>query len=104
MVIEVSGKQYYIGHGDKIQIDLCQKVAVGDLLVFEKQIIKTEEDGEKTKVADTLNRLVQGVVMGVRKRAKVIIFKKKRRHGYMKKQGHRQSVVEVLIEEVNYGA
>ena len=48
----------------------------------------------------TLHAKVDGVVKFQKKGDKVIVFKKKRRKGYKKKNGHRQSFTQILIEGI----
>jgi large subunit ribosomal protein L21 len=43
---------------------------------------------------------VSGKILGHVKGDKVIVFKKKRRKGYKKKNGHRQDFTKVLIENI----
>jgi large subunit ribosomal protein L21 len=44
---------------------------------------------------------VQATVLGHQKGDKVIVFKKKRRKGYRKKNGHRQSFTKIKIDSIN---
>ena len=89
-VIRTGGKQY--------------KVASGDVNAVEKL---SGNPGDKVELSDVLmtgNKLGGGSVFAEVVRhfrdAKVIIFKKKRRHNYRRKKGHRQDLTEIKITEI----
>jgi large subunit ribosomal protein L21 len=47
------------------------------------------------------NAKVNATVIGNQKGDKVIVFKKKRRKGYQKKNGHRQSFTKIKIDSIS---
>jgi large subunit ribosomal protein L21 len=61
------------------------------------------DDGSKVTIGspNVNGALVQAKIIKHLKDDKVIVFKKKRRKGYKVKNGHRQSLTEILIEKVN---
>lgn len=89
-VIRTGGKQY--------------KVASGDVIAVEKL---AGNPGDKVEISDVLmtgaNLGGKGVMAEVVRHfrdAKVTIFKKKRRHNYRRKKGHRQDLTEIKITEI----
>lgn len=90
-VLRTGGKQY--------------KVASGDVLAVEKL---EGNIGDKVELADVLmvgNKIGAGakVLAEIVKQFrddKVIIFKKRRRHNYRRKKGHRQYLTEIKITEI----
>lgn len=94
-IIKTGGKQYRVTSGDVIKIE---KIAgeEGKEVIFNEVLALGDKIG---------NPLVQGAsvkatVLKQAKDAKVIIFKKKRRQNYRRKNGHRQNVTLVKITDV----
>ncbi len=98
-VIKTGGKQYKIAENDIIKIE---KVAgeKGDIIVFDEVLMV----GSGTDV--TIGApLVEGAsvaaeLIETKKQKTIIIFKKKRRHGYRRRNGHRQILSTVRISEI----
>jgi len=95
-VIQTGGKQYKVAKDDiiiieKLDEETGKKVTFGDVLMHGK-------DGD-VKVGAPLVKgaSVTGEVIEQRKGDKVIVFKKKRRQNYRRKQGHRQLETVVRI-------
>jgi large subunit ribosomal protein L21 len=84
-VIRTGGKQYRVHPGDKIVVEKLDgnagdKVKLGDVLLA--------GDGGNLKSTDGLT--VAAEIVAQAKGEKVTVFKKRRRHNYRRKQGHRQ--------------
>lgn len=98
-VIKTGGKQYKIREGDflsveKLPYEAGQSVEINDVLM-------TESDGKVVLG----NPLISGAkvlasVVAQKKRETVLIFKKNRRKNYRRKNGHRQPVTILKIEEI----
>lgn len=99
-VVESGGKQYTVVPGEIVSVDLLES-ELGSSVKLDKVLLL--KSGSETKVGAPLvaGATVEGTVVGHEKQAKVLIFKKKRRKGYTKKQGHRQRMTEVLIRKIN---
>jgi large subunit ribosomal protein L21 len=99
-VIKTGGKQYRVSPGDEVRIE---KVAgnTGDEVHFDHVLLTS--DGEQTRVGQPYveNSKVVGRIIRHGKNRKIVVFKYKRRKGYRKKQGHRQSFSLVRIEEIS---
>lgn len=102
-VMEAAGKQYKVYANEKIKLDLNRDFRVGEKLIFNNILLI---GGDIVKIGTPLipNASINATVLSVGKDKKIIVFKKKRRQGYQKTQGHRQHHVEVLINEVNCGS
>ncbi|WP_206537201.1 50S ribosomal protein L21 [Holospora elegans] len=88
--MKTGGKQYYVDQGRFLDVErlVCNK---GDTLL----------DGWSVQPeGDVLPAKIIAVSLGETKSKKVIIFKKKRRHNYRRKRGHRQVLTRVRIEAV----
>ncbi len=92
-VVRTGGKQYRVAAGDKIVVekmagDAGDTVSLGDVLF-------ASDAGEVKAVAGLA---VSAEIIAQAKADKVIIFKKKRRHNYRRKNGHRQqhTILKIL--------
>jgi large subunit ribosomal protein L21 len=98
-IVDITGHQYKI---EKDQTLFVHKLEGNEGDVVElKQVLLTDDNG-KVKVG---NPSVKGAKVTAKileqvKGDKVIVFKKKRRKGYKKKNGHRQLLSKIQIEEI----
>lgn len=105
-IFETGGKQHRVAVGDKLCIDLVAEKKVGETLVFDKVLMVT---GDAIKVGTPLVKgaAVSAVVTDMgddgegQKGKKIRVFKKIRRQGYRKTQGHRQRYTEIKIEKID---
>ncbi|MBU1899358.1 50S ribosomal protein L21 [Myxococcota bacterium] len=94
-IIKTGGKQYRVSEGDIVRVE---KLAgdVGATVKFD-QILMV--GGESAQVGRPLveGAIVEAKIERQARARKVLIFKKKKRTGYHKKQGHRQYFTELKI-------
>ncbi|MBI5233633.1 MAG: 50S ribosomal protein L21 [Deltaproteobacteria bacterium] len=98
-VIKTGGKQYTVSEGDFLKVEKLPGKA-GDSVEL-AEVVAIGGEGE-IKIGAPLIK-GSSVVAHIReqaKRKKVIIFKKRRRKGYTKKQGHRQEYTGIVIKEI----
>ena len=88
-VIRTGGKQYRVCEGDVVKIEKLAS-AVGEKITLD-DILFVGGDGE-AKIGAPLvaNAKVTGEIVDQLRAKKVMVFKKKRRKGYSRQQGHRQ--------------
>ncbi|MGQ0792471.1 MAG: 50S ribosomal protein L21 [Deltaproteobacteria bacterium] len=99
-VIRTGGKQYTVKPGDVIKIEKLQGVS-GDAVEFaEVLMVSGEEVGVKIGSPVVENATVKGKILGNQRAKKVIIFKFRRRKGYRRKNGHRQTYTHVQITDI----
>src|SRR4051794_18090759 len=84
-VVRTGGKQYRVAAGDKIVVEKLageagDTVQLGDVLLA----------GEGSKLRSTDGLTVSAEIIAQAKGEKVTVFKKRRRHNYRRKKGHRQ--------------
>ncbi len=91
-VVRTGGKQYRVADGDKIIVEKLEGDE-GTALTLE-----TLMTGEGAAV--TMGGAVTAEIVAQTKGDKVIIFKKKRRHNYRRKNGHRQHLTVLKITSV----
>ncbi|HEX8443181.1 MAG TPA: 50S ribosomal protein L21 [Allosphingosinicella sp.] len=84
-VVRTGGKQYRVAPGDKIVVEKLageagETVSLGDVLLA----------GSGSDLQSTDGLTVSAEIIAQAKAEKVIVFKKRRRHNYRRKNGHRQ--------------
>ncbi len=98
-VIKTGGKQYRVAEGETLHVEKLEG-AVGTRVEIPEILSVGEGEGIKvgTPTVEGARVVVEIVEQG--KGKKVIVFKKRRRKGYMKKQGHRQLFTGIKIQEI----
>lgn len=94
-VVRTGGKQYRVAAGDKIAVEKLageagETITLGDILLA----------GEGGDLADVAGVTVSAEIIAQAKSEKVIVFKKRRRHNYRRKNGHRQQLTLLRIVSV----
>ena len=97
-IIATGGKQYKVSEGDVIRVEKLD-AAAGDTVTFDK--VLAVSDGTLKAGADVANATVTASVVKEGRAKKVIVYRYKRKTGYHKKNGHRQSYTQVKIEKIN---
>lgn len=98
-VIQTGGKQYKVAEGDEIVIEKLAGDA-GDDVTFENVLMLSTDGGLEVGEPTVSGARVVGTVTEQRKRAKVMIFKKRQRNTYRRKKGHRQLETVVTIDSI----
>jgi large subunit ribosomal protein L21 len=85
-IVRTGGKQYRVAAGDKIVVEKLEgeagsSITLGDVLLA----------GEGSELKPTDGLTVSAEIVAQAKGEKVIVFKKRRRHNYRRKNGHRQN-------------
>ena len=93
-VIRTGGKQYRVAPGETVKIE---KLAVDGAVEFSDVLAVSPEEGKFEKL-DGAKVLAEVVSEG--RGDKILVFHYKRKNQYKKLQGHRQSFVEVKINEI----
>ena len=99
-IVDVSGKQYVVEEGKTIQVD---RLAHEEGASFDIGDVLFVSDNGSVKVGNphVSGSSVAAKVVGHTKGDKILVFKKKRRKGYRKMNGHRQQLSLVTIEKIN---
>ena len=99
-VIETGGKQYRVQQGDVIDVE--RSAATGDDGTIEfDRVLMIGGDGDAKVGSPTVSgATVSGVLEEEIKGPKIRVFKRKRRKGYRRSQGHRQDLLRVRIEKI----
>ncbi len=98
-IVDIAGKQYKV-EKDKFVYAPLLEGKEGSKVDFD-QVLLLDDDGKvKIGTPTVSGAKVSGKILEHVQGDKVIVFKKKRRKGYKKKNGHRQQFSKVLIEDI----
>ena len=99
-LVDYSGNQILIKEGEKIRIPFTDK-KVGTKIVFDNVLFI--DDGKDKKVGKPyINSFsINAKIVSHEKDKKIIVFKKKRRKGYQKKNGHRQNYTLIQVDSIS---
>lgn len=98
-IVEIAGQQFKVAKDQKVYVHRLQGEE-GSKVTFDN-VLLTEDKGTVTIGAPAIEgAAVTAKILGHLKGDKVIVFKKKRRKGYRKKNGHRQALSEIQIESI----
>ncbi len=98
-IVEIAGKQFKVTQDQRLYIPRLNLEA-GSLVTFDKVLLLEDEGNVAVGAPTVADVKVVGKVLDHVRGDKVIVFKKKRRKGYKKTQGHRQDYTKVLIENI----
>ena len=101
-IIETGGKQYKIAEKDKLNVEKLDAKA-GDSLDLDKVLFVADGDNLSFGAPTVDGAKVTVKVLGQIRGTKIKVFKKKRRKGYHKTQGHRQSLTQLSVEKILVG-
>lgn len=97
-VVRTGGKQYRVAAGDRIVVekldgDAGSTITLGDVLLA----------GEGAELQSVDGLTVSAEIIAQAKADKVIVFKKRRRHNYRRRNGHRQQHTILKITAIGDG-
>ncbi|UDF03765.1 50S ribosomal protein L21 [Asticcacaulis sp. AND118] len=99
-VIKTGGKQYRVAAGDLLVVEKLEGDA-GAAIRFEDVLLVGDEAGAVVGAPLVDGAVVEGTLIETRKGKKVKIFKKIRRQGYRRTNGHRQPESVIRITALN---
>ena len=95
-IVRTGGKQYRVAPGDKIVVEKLDGNA-GDSIDLTDVLLA----GEGSDLKSTSGLVVAAEIVAQAKGEKVTVFKKRRRHNYRRKRGHRQQ--HTILKIVSIG-
>ena len=98
-IVEIAGQQFKVEKGRTLYTHRLEG-DVNAALVYDK-VLLLDNGGTVSVGAPTVSGAsVKATILEHLKGEKVIVFKKKRRKGYVKKNGHRQYLTKIQIDEI----
>ena len=99
VIVEIAGQQFKAEKGRKLYVHRLSG-EVDSSVSFDK-VLLTDNDGQVKVGAPVVEGAsVKAKILKHLKDDKVIVFKKRRRKGYRVKNGHRQYLTQILVEDI----
>jgi len=98
-IVEIAGQQFKVEKDQKIYVHRLENEE-GESLEFSKVLLVDNDGKVKVGTPQVKGAKVTAKVLEHIKGDKVLVFKKKRRKGYQKMNGHRQYMTKIQIEEI----
>ncbi len=99
VIVEIAGQQFKVEKGRKFYVNRLTGEE-GSSVSFD-QVLLTDSDGQVNVGAPVVKGAsVNATILKHLKDDKVLVFKKKRRKGYQKQNGHRQYLTQILINDI----
>ena len=98
-VVKTGGKQYKVRPGQMVRVEKLEG-AVGDTIALSDVLLIGGGESVQIGRPQVEGASVQAQIVEQGRAKKIIVFKKKRRKGYHKKQGHRQYYTQLRINEI----
>lgn len=98
-IVEIAGQQFKIEKDHKIFVHRL-KAEEGSQITFDRVMLVDNDGTIKVGAPTIAGATVSATVLNHLKGEKVLIFKKKRRKGYQKMNGHRQYLTSIKIDDI----
>jgi large subunit ribosomal protein L21 len=98
-IVEIAGQQFKVAKDQKVFVHRL-KEEEGKKVLFDQVLLIGDGDNVTVGAPAIDGAAVEAKIVKHLKGDKVIVFKKKRRKGYRVKNGHRQYLTELVIEEI----
>jgi len=98
-VIRTGGKQYRVEPGDVIRVEALPGT-VGSAIEFSEVLLRSDDSGLTLGTPLVEGASVAGTIIGQDRARKILVYKKKRRKNYRRRQGHRQHETVVRVVAV----
>ena len=98
-IVDIAGQQFKVEKGQEVFVHRLEGDE-GTKMEFEKVLLIDNNGKVSVGTPNVEGAKVSGKIVSHLRGDKVIVFKKKRRKGYQKSNGHRQDLSKVLIENI----
>lgn len=98
-IIRSGDKQFRAEPGKTIRVPSV-RAEVGEAVTFDEVLLASTEESVAVGTPTVAGASVAGEVVGHGKGKKIVVFKRKRRKNYRRKQGHRQKFTDIRISEI----
>jgi large subunit ribosomal protein L21 len=99
-IVDIAGQQFKVEKDQTVFVHRLENNE-GDQVKFENVLLVDNNGSVKVGAPTVSGASVSAKVLNHLKGDKVIVFKKKRRKGYQKSNGHRQQFTKIVIEGIN---
>jgi large subunit ribosomal protein L21 len=98
--IKTQGQQFTVTEGDILMVNRYRNTEAGSIVEITDVLAAGEGEGYQVGKPTLAGASVSAKILENRRGDKVIVFKKKKRKGYERKQGHRQELSIIKIESI----
>lgn len=98
-IVEIAGQQFKVTRGTKVYVNRLE-ASEGSKVEFNKVLLIDTDGKVQIGTPSVDGAKVAATVLSHLKGDKVIVFKKKRRKGYQKSNGHRQQLSQILVQGI----
>ena len=102
-VIKTGGKQYRVAPGDVITVEKLEGEP-GTELAFDEVLMASHDGAVQLGTPTVTGATVTAQIVAQGRARKILVYKKKRRKNYRRRQGHRQYETSVRVSEIRMGA
>ncbi|MFC1897949.1 50S ribosomal protein L21 [Candidatus Cloacimonadota bacterium] len=99
-IVEFKGSQFKVEKDMIVKVPYLGEIEAGTEVELSKVLLLNTDEDTIIGTPVVKNAKVVAEVVDHFKDKKVIVFKKKRRKGYEKKQGHRQNYTQIKIKDI----
>jgi len=101
-IVKTGGKQYRVSAGEQVTVERIEG-EVGSQIALSEVLAIGGEEGSTIGSPTVANASVTAKIVQQPRGNKVIVFKKKRRKNYRRKNGHRQELTVLRIDAISTG-
>jgi large subunit ribosomal protein L21 len=98
-IVQTGGKQYRVEPGDQVRVEKLTGDP-GSQIELDQVLAVAQDDTIELGTPVIEQAVVRATILRTARNRKIVVFKKKRRKGYKKKQGHRQWYTLLRIDEI----
>jgi len=98
-LVSIKGRQYKAEKGVRLKVDLLSR-AKGDVLEFDSVLLTSDGGAVKIGTPFVSGVKVRTVVEDEGRDRKIVVYRYRRRKGFHKKRGHRQSFTVLRVEDI----
>jgi ribosomal protein L21 len=98
-IVEIAGQQFKVTKGQEVFVNRLEGEE-GSKISFDKVLLIDNEGATTVGTPTVAGANIEATILQHCKGEKVIVFKKKRRKGYQKSNGHRQCLSKVVIDNI----
>jgi len=99
-IVSIAGQQFKVEKGKKVFVHRLPG-EIGDEISFDKVLLISNDEKVNIGTPYLPEAFVLAQIVSHNRGDKVLVFKKKRRKGYQKLNGHRQDFTQILVEEIS---
>lgn len=102
-IVEIAGKQFRVEEKRRLRVPLLD-VESGKKVEFDNILVYNDDKNVQIGKPIVNKVIVTATVIEHNREKKIVIFKKKRRKGYQKKNGHRQDYSLIMVDKIGAGS